>query len=305
MPLSIRTSPLGPHTVALLAPALLLFFVLSGCEEDVTPVTGTDQPFTIFGTLTPQSDTQSVFLFAVEGSLQPTPPTPIAAQVTSVDLVSGEEWVWQDSLVQNERGQYGHALWAPFTATFGHSYRLTATRPDGSQSTVQVEVPPATDLVLPPRQDDPPALFRVEIIGPASNLIRIEITYEFKYVTPAGTQEGLSVVSYDGFERPTERGWEIPVRLASDLREILQELKQNIIINEDIGLKVTRILVDLIVANREWRAPNNLFDPEILVQPGLLSNVENGFGFLGAGYRHHGEWIPLDTLIFDSARPNY
>ena len=50
-------------------------------------------------------------------------------------------------------------------------------------------------------------------------------------------------------------------------------------------------------ANAEWDPPGGVFDADVLVQPGTLSNVENGFGFVGAGYRLSSTWIPLDTII--------
>ena len=35
----------------------------------------------------------------------------------------------------------------------------------------------------------------------------------------------------------------------------------------------------------------------MLVQPGLMSNVDNGFGFVGAGYRIELTWLPDDDVV--------
>lgn len=38
------------------------------------------------------------------------------------------------------------------------------------------------------------------------------------------------------------------------------------------------------VGDTAWNPAGGYFDPNILSQPGRLSNVENGFGFVGGGY---------------------
>ena len=65
----------------------------------------------------------------------------------------------------------------------------------------------------------------------------------------------------------------------------------------DTEVKVILITVKLIVANREWRPPGGVFDPDILVEPGTMSNVDGGFGFVGAGFRLRESWMPTDTLL--------
>ncbi len=161
-----------------------------------------------------------------------------------------------------------------------------------------VTVPPATQLVLPPRFDTTPGSLDIFVEGDAPNLIQIEVFYRFKYQTLGGVQTEDTRIRYDGRERPNPLGWLIQLNVAGDLREIASDLKERVNFNETLGLKVIRIEIRLIVANAEWDAPGGDFDPDVLVQPGLLSNVANGFGFVGAGYRHRGVWVPLDTLDF-------
>ncbi len=83
----------------------------------------------------------------------------------------------------------------------------------------------------------------------------------------------------------------------SDLRSIQRLIEQTIPVDPTIGLKLTKITIHLIAANADWDPPGDTFDIDVLVQPGTLSNVENGFGFVGAGYRLLGTWVPLDTII--------
>ena len=282
--------------------AILVCFLavsVSACEEDVVAVLGTDLPFSMFGVLTPQADTQWVRVFPIEGRLEPTPPGPLDAQFTSTDLLTGEQRVWQDSLIQEENGQFAHVFWSSFPTPFGRAYRLEVERSDGAASRVEVEVPGPATLVMPQRTELVPVLLPVFVQGDVPNLIRIEVTYRYRFRTPAGIEVGTAMVTYDGKQRRVTGGWVIEITPRTDLRAIQRLIEQNTIVDPNIGLKLTKLTLRLIVANAEWDPPGGVFDADVLVQPGALTNVENGFGFVGAGYRLSSTWIPLDTIIVD------
>ncbi len=282
--------------------ACLFAVSFSACEEDVVAVLGTELPFSMFGVLTPQSDTQWVRVFPIEGRLEPAPPGPLDAQFTSTDLLTGEQRVWQDSLIQEENGQFAHVYWSSFAAPFGRAYRLEVERSDGAASHVEVEVPGPATLVLPARTDLAPPLLTVFVQGTdVPNLIRIEVTYRYRYLTPAGIEIGTATLTYDGKQRRVAGGWVIDLTPRGDLRTLQRLIEQNTTVDPNIGLKLAKLTIRLIVANAEWDPPGGVFDADVLVQPGTLTNVENGFGFVGAGYRLSGTWIPLDTIIVGDA----
>ncbi len=275
----------------------LLVLLLGGCEEDVTAVLGTEQPFSMFGVLTPQADTQWVRVFSIDDRLEPIPPTPLDARFTSTDLERDETRVWQDSLVREADGMLTHVFWAPFVAAYGRTYRLVAQRSDGAASRVVVAVPPLTDMVLPAQMEQVPPLFPVRVVGAAPNLIRIEVTYRYRFVSPGGIEQEEITFSYDGRQRRVSNGWLVEVNVAQDVRAIETLLRERTAFDPIVGVKVVRLTIRLIVANEAWQPPGGRFDPDVLVQPGTMSNVENGFGFVGAGYRLERRWVPLDTLI--------
>ena len=275
----------------------LLALLLSACEEDVVAVLGTDLPFSMFGVLTPQADTQWVRVFPIEGRLKPAPPGLLDARFMSIDLETGEMRVWTDSLIQEENGQYAHVFWSSFLAPFERAYRLEVERSDGAASRVEVVVPPLAVLDLPAQTEQAPGLLPVFVRGEVPNVIRIEVTYRYRFRTPLGIDTGQTLVSYEGKARRIEGGWVIEVTPQSDLRSIQRLIEQTIPVDPTIGLKLTKITLRLIAANADWDPPGGTFDIDVLVQPGTLSNVENGFGFVGAGYRLLGTWVPLDTII--------
>ena len=283
----------------------LLALLFSACEEDVVAVLGTDLPFSMYGVLTPQADTQWVRVFPIEGRLEPAPPGLLDARFTSTDLQTGERRVWNDSLIQEQNKQYAHVFWSPFLTPFDRAYRLEVERSDGAASRVEVVVPLLTELVMPERTEQAPALLPVFVRGEAPNVIRVEVTYRYRFKTPLGNDDGEATVSYEGKARRIEDGWVIELTPLSDLRSIQRLIEQSISVDPEIGLKLTRITLRLIVANAAWDPPGATFDPDVLVQPGTLSNVENGFGFVGAGYRLFGTWVPLDTIIVGDSHFGY
>ncbi len=162
---------------------------------------------------------------------------------------------------------------------------------------MDVTVPPASRLVLPPQQLTPPTLFPVFVEGLVPNLIRLEVSYSFKFKTFAGIQRDVATISYQGSQIKTLTGWRVDLNIARDQRTIQEELRRQINIDANAGIKIIGIEVRMIAANAEWNPPDGVFDMEVLVQPGTLTNVKNGFGFVGAGYRLGAFWAPQDTFF--------
>ena len=60
-----------------------------------------------------------------------------------------------------------------------------------------------------------------------------------------------------------------------------------------------------VLGNEEWVPPDGEFNAANLIQPGTFSNVENGFGFVGAGYRLQRSWtLPFEVVEKTSFVPN-
>ncbi|MBO6575986.1 MAG: hypothetical protein JJ896_09940 [Rhodothermales bacterium] len=282
-------------SVWLLVLAALVFF--TGCDEEVVAVTGTDRAYSLYGVFSPQLDTQWVRVFPIEGSLRLAGDSPLAATVTSDVGGRPDGRVWTDSVMIETSGQFAHVFWAPFSAEYERTYTLRVSGDDGRMSRATATVPPETEMILPARTNQPASVFSVRVQGAAPNLIRIEITYSVRYLGFGGIEIERFTVGYDDEAVQTSGGWDIPVSAGLDVGGRMRALAAEGLRRDVAEFKVSRIDVRLIVANAEWKPPGGSFDADVLVQPGLMSNVTNGFGFLGAGYRHQASWIPLDTLI--------
>ena len=278
------------HVLRCVLVAGLAVPIWTGCEEDITAVVGTDQVFTIYGVLTPEADTQWVRVFPIEPTLEPSPPEPIDARVTSVNEQTGETVTWTDVILQDERGRVGYYYWAPFQARHGHTYRLTVERSDGARSHVTVPVPPLTEIVQSSISTVSSVILTLAVPD-APLLNRLEVAYRVKFGFGEGTELTFPV---DYSDQLIQRGgaWLIPIDMTKDYQDVRELLRTTLRFDPSFGVVLQYLSVRLMVTNAAWDPPGGAFDPNVLVQPETMSNVENGFGFVGAGYRLSRSWLP-------------
>ncbi len=271
---------------------------LTGCEEDVVGILGTERPFTLYGVFTPGPDTQWVRVFSIQEKLELIKPEPLDATFISTNLTTNQSYTWRDSITQDERGRYSHIFWAPFSVDYGETHRIEVTRSDGEQSSAQVKIPLESELI----ELDPEVNFRtvtqpVLVSQATDRLIRMEISYKIINSPSAQGSQPDIVLSYDGQQRMTPDGWVVDVKLSDDIRVLREELAKTGNWFPSFGVGLTSMTLQLMVVDDAWNPPDGTFNPEVLVQPGTLSNVENGFGFVGAGYRLDTTWRPPETAL--------
>ncbi len=283
----------------------VMALLLVGCEEDVVSVRGTDVPFTLYGVFMPEADTQRVRVFPVEDQLQPARPEPLDAHFTSTDLQTGQVRVWRDSLLREADGRYTHVFWSPFQAAYGHTYRLDVTRSDGAVTRVEVVVPPRVELV-----SQEPVLFEgsthwspitVPVLARgAPRLRQLEVEY---YVqtdfddSPLPFGKERVVFEYQTRVKQIDGAWFIGINLFLDRRDMGVILSELGLANRQYGFKILDMTLRMVVVNEAWDPRGGTFDPELLAQPGVLQNVENGYGFVGAGYHLEQNWRPPDEAL--------
>ncbi len=261
--------------------------ILLGCEAPVDPVLDTASPFTVYGYFTTGADTQSAVIIPIRGKLEPGDPTEIDARVRSEDLKTGETVMWRDSVVFYESGRFAHVFWAPFRAEADHSYRLTVSRSDGRSVQAVVRVPEE-----PVATFKEPTIFGVSVVTqkvawkPVTRLLETEVAY----FVNAALKSRTIVINYEG-ERADD-GWIIDVQLTED-KEVIDD-----IIGKQAGaITLSAIEMRIVSVNDAWNPPGGTFDYTLLAQPGTMSNVENGFGFVGAGVADTLRWRPEKEIL--------
>lgn len=276
---------------------LLLLFITASCDTDVDPVLGTEQPFTLFGLFSPQLDTQKVLVFPIDSELQLLGNEALDARFTSTDLTNQEVREWSESIVAQPNGEVNHLFWSSFIAEFDHTYLVEVEDSEGRKTEVSVRVPPETEIVLQDADLISGVIVPVLIPGDVPNVFKVEVRYGIDYrLTTAGQKIDNLTISQEGRFQKTEEGWLIRINLSSDFVTIRDFIQDQLPVDRSYGFDLQGMLLRLVVASADWQPPGGVFDPDILVQPGTLSNVENGFGFVGAGYRLQENLVLPDSV---------
>lgn len=265
-----------------LAALLLAFIALVGCDEAVEPTLGIERPFTLLGQFDADADTQAVRVIPIVPTIDTLDPEAIDAAVTSTRLPSGEARVWRDSLVQYPDGSQGHVFFAPFQVDYEAAYRLDVARSDGAAASVTVTVPPLTEVDSLAREGAfTDAKYVIGVMN-APRLSGVQARYEF-----VGDVPRFQIVRHSDLPERVPGGWRVAIPFIEDVQRLIAVSETG-----EVGLRSFEVSV--FVSNEEWNvdAAGGAFDPEVLVQPGTLSNVENGFGFFGAGYRTGRRIVP-------------
>ncbi len=275
-----------------------LFFLVLGCEEDPKPFLGADEPYTVYGFLNPKADRQVIRVIPLAGSIPTIGVGADEATVRTTHLGTGEQRVWKDSVVTFSDESTGIVFFSDFTPEHEASYALEVIRADGASSRVEVTVPRDISIRRLSEPDDLAPSFFLD--GELPNLVQAGVKYETYALQP---QVPIAInpvlfpvnVSYldEGDQFP--EGWEYVINYARDYVDI-QEAFENSCFSKRF-ISVLNIRFEFFVGNDEWVPPGGVFDPELLINPNLFSNVDNGFGYFGAGYPVSFDVFPPSSVV--------
>lgn len=79
-------------------------------------------------------------------------------------------------------------------------------------------------------------------------------------------------------------GERVEIPLNNDRQEMREMLEEFGRWQVTYGIVIERIMLRTVATDPDWRPPGGAFDPEVLIDPNAMTNVENGFGFVGSGY---------------------
>ncbi len=261
----------------------VLLLVGTGCEEAVDPVLDTPEVFSLYGYLDPSSQRQAVRVFSIDGILENTRAEPLDAVVRTLNRRSGEEVIWRDSILTYDDRSIGHVFYADFMADHGTTYALSATRSDGQATTVEVYTPPdgvvEVDTIFSARSS-------VIVNLTWSNVPRViqaEASYFVRVPFPDGSDTTTVRVDIQSgrVEQNSNGTWRVSIIPSADIAAVFSALQ---IRPGETPVFLDNIEVRAFVTSDDWVSAVGVFDPELLVQPGTFSNVQNGFGFVGGGY---------------------
>jgi hypothetical protein len=271
---------------------LLLATAFAGCDStSVDPFISTDRYFSIYGSLDMQLTTQFLRVEAIDTQFGADDPTVIDAVVRSIDLNSSETEIWRDSLITFSDDTHGHVFMSRLRVRAGHKYRIEVERSDGAVTWAETTVPAepraevgAANVTSPPESPLPTGAQSVFWRGLTKEPHRVDVYYRYKSV-PANPFLDIRVPYPTASTREdTSEGWEITVSYTRDRRMLSEEIG-------NVGLRLAGVAMQVIVLADDWVPPGGVWDPEVLSQPGALSNVHQGFGFVGSAGRFSVEWV--------------
>ncbi len=271
-----------------------------GCAEELTPRDHFEQPFSVYGVLSPDLETQSVRVYPLEDF-----PTLGRAEalnditVTSTDLETNESHVWDGFVMVEENGQHEFVFEASFRAAYDRRYRVEVQRrSDGARSFAEVRIPPRATVRI---ADEARGKLNVRIEGEGIQALTPEIEY---VVQPAGENVGEQFIpiSYRLVDKreQVEGGWQMKIDMVADRWTLQRSYSADTDARLGIACRVLAVLdmrVHALVGDSVWNPPGGVFDPNVLARPGTMENVQNGFGFIGGGYRINEEIRPTREVV--------
>jgi hypothetical protein len=295
---------MGRGQIAIVAASAAIILACVGCEEDVAAPPDPQEAFSMYGILNPRLNTQTLGVSPVEPLLRDYTDS-IDAVVTSTDMETGESVSWTDSVVVGERGQRDHIFVAAFRPAFGHTYRVDAVRSDGSASSALARIPSDVDVSAEDRWD---SFIDIHIRGDGFHLLSIDVFYGVRYYHLIMTSKEFCeespadayAVSYTGKEDEVGDGYTVFVDLERDYGRVEAMYSAEHVypaVPGRSGLALMGMSVRLLVADKSWDPPNGTFDENTLAQPGVMSNVANGFGLVAGGYNETAGVYPSEEAV--------
>ncbi len=291
--MTINHSAVQPYPIIF---AFLATLVLVGCDESVNPILETDRQFTLFGTLDMASDSQFVRVVAIRPTLT-APDQKLNAVFTSRQADTEETIQWTDSVYTFEDGTVGHIFYAPLRVLAGKTYLIKVKKPDNDLVTsaftliphrlepfVQIERVQRVITQVVARQtilwwsleEDPYEVVQWYRFFTFDN-------YSFRDIALTHVPFSEASSSHEGF-------WDTTINLVRDRDSLLANYPEMFVRGYLAGLGIT-----ITVLDDRFKAPGGVFTSAALGQPGTLSNVTNGFGYVGAVGRFTAEWRLQDT----------
>ncbi len=275
-----------------LAPSALVLALclLAACEDSVSPFIETDRYFTLYGFLDTDQPVQYVRVIPVRRRVDVPAPAPLGATVRTRDLDTGETQAWQDSVVTFSDGSWGNVYFSPFTPLFGHRYQIEVADAEGRTTRAETVVPAARRARVGPLYVS--LSLRQDVLWPDVDYVPFRVQTWYRFARVQNRDQFIDVaVNYPDADLGTGsfEGWRVTALLGQDVQKVREQVEFNTPPElYAVGMKIS-------VTSSDWRPPGGVFDPEILVEPGTFTNVENGFGFFGAIAHLNAEWTLPDA----------
>ena len=93
--------------------------------------------------------------------------------------------------------------------------------------------------------------------------------------------------------RTEEGGWAFRLNIWDDQQVVKDDIAWSLSTGQQptgAPYGLTALGFQVRILDKNWDPPEGVFNPEVLAQPGALSNVNNGYGFFGSIGVYREEW---------------
>lgn len=252
---------------------LLVILYLAGCDNTFKPLQQNDQyAFSMYGTLDLHADTQWVRVMPIGESLIPTNPESNNTVVTLTRESTGETTILNDSLFVFGGNAYVWNYWTSMPLQPNEEYILCAEAPDGRQSTAHVMVPSflALPLVNYSEESDV-AVITGSSVDP---LVMLDTRFKVEVITEVGPAPEMELVfsHLDGVYVDQNGKFSFTMEVTYSVAIRLEGVRPG-----EFIIKSKELLI--ATGSEDWPDLSDL-NEEGIVLPDVVSNVENGTGFV-------------------------
>ncbi|HRR09579.1 MAG TPA: hypothetical protein PLO56_12885 [Rhodothermales bacterium] len=279
---------------------MLLCLATASCDSTFDPFVKSSQIFTILGYLDMGRSVHYLRVVPLRSVVTPANSPTIDAKVKTIDLNNGNVVHWRDSVITFPKGTVAHVFYARFPVEDNHTYRVEVTRSDGQTTSAETTVPKRKAITL-----------GNIVVGTFGNGLAdvtqqvswsdvpeepydVEVWYRFfnPPIGPFVDAKAPYKILYGELGKVFEGSYAMTIRYSRD--KIL--LKDKEIFNTDKRV-LYGVGVRFIQLDDKWKAPNGVWDPDVIAQPNVLTNVTNGFGFFGSVGQFDLEWTLSDQVV--------
>jgi hypothetical protein len=196
--------------------------------------------------------------------------------VTLVNIETGNSAVMNDYL---HRYSFPFGLTAPNAWTtmkldYGQTYRLTAERPDGAESSVTVTLP---DDFPTPRLFVTGMVYDILYINDVESLVDIQSRWFYQFEYQGQRYNRLIIIPYrDQVEKRGPRDYVLNINTIREQQRLINQFPNA----AGAEVKLLGRQLFIAVAGPEWNEEMKSVDDLHYTLPDVASNVENGVGYV-------------------------
>ena len=272
---------------------------LTSCEETVDPILDSDRQLTLWGTLDMNTDYQFLRVVPIREVLDVRLAEYPEMEVISIDLDNGEQIEWRDSVVSFLGDNPGLLFYAPLRVVPTHTYRIEIRSPSLTYVTsAETTIPTIPEVEI----------FEERVTQTISGIGYFvsgfqDLTWSGVHQMPYQIEHWYRFLEFGSLGFRDFKLPYVPPNIthnvgASELDITLNLVRHRDSIQKYIILPQVRLVgmgQTITVLDEAFVAPGGEFNAEVLAQPGTLSNVDHGFGFVGSVGRFSIEWMISDS----------